>query len=334
MTAMTVKDIDGRGGVHPSLARWVEGAEARAPRVTTELRRQLAANPVRAAGCFDALSARIAEDVGFRALHVTGSGVESTQLGAPDLGLMTLTELAGHVGRIAAATSAPIICDVDTGFGGVDNVMRTIVEMTRAGVAGVHLEDQLMPKCSPTLPGRRLLSRSEAVGRVQAALAARPDPDFVIVARSDADAISFEELVRRCNLYLEAGADLAFPMLMTYDDVPLRSLSVDDQLRVHERLVREIDGPLLGMAFPRRGEPTVQQMVDVGLSVVIMPTTSLQAAASAMKRVLRDLHDAGDVSGYFDREPDEFPTPKLYELLGQSRYLDHHRRFGGSEEDS
>ena len=259
--------------VHRQIMDWrPEHAHSVLPmRATHMLRQALVDGPVVAAGCFDPLSARLAEHVGFGALHVTGSGVEATQLGAPDLGLLTLSELAAHTARIAAAVDIPMICDVDTGFGGVDNIMRTVRELERSGVAGIHIEDQSFPKKSPLLDGRSILPRAEAVGRVQAALAARTDPDFVVVARSDADAISFDEVVTRCNLYLEAGADAAFPMLMSYEGVPLHTLPRDQRIKVQRKLVEEIDGPVMAMAHPfGPDDPSVSDNVDTGAAIVGM----------------------------------------------------------------
>ncbi|MFI6452038.1 oxaloacetate decarboxylase [Streptosporangium amethystogenes] len=322
-----------RGQPHNKLSEWDPAGGRHPARMTAELRRQLKAGTVVAAGCFDPLSARLAEYVGFSALHVTGSGVESTQLGAPDLGLITMTELAAHTARIAAAVNIPMICDIDTGFGGVDNVMRTVREMIRSGVAGIHIEDQETPKVSPMLPTRRILSREAAVGRVQAALAARADSDFVVVARSDADAVSFDELVTRCNLYLEAGADLVFPMFMSYQGKSIMELGREERIAAHAHLVREIDGPIMAMSHPvDANSPTVQEIADTGISIVITPTTSLQAATNAMYRVLKQLHDQGDVSEYFRDNPEEISTFDVYRMLGLDGYLankEKYERIGG-----
>lgn len=294
-----------------------------------QLRAQLAAGPVVAAGCFDALSARLAEHVGFTALHVTGSGVEATQLGAPDMGLITQTEMVAHVARIAAAVDVPLICDVDTGFGGVENVMRTIRELERAGAGGVHIEDQHFPKQSPLVPGRRLLDRGPAVGRVRAAVAARRDPDFLIIARSDADAISFEEVVTRCNLYLRAGADVAFPMLIHHDGHPLHQCDRATRIKVHERLVKEIEGPVMVMSYATdMDDPSIADMAETGAAVVIAPTTSLHAATNAMLAALAELRATGAVREHFTKNPELLSQADVYELLGLTEHLRHQEEFG------
>ena len=143
------------------------------------------------------LSARIAEVAGFDAIHLTGYGVEATQIGAPDMGVISMAELAAHAGRMTAAISIPILADIDTGFGGANNIVRTICQMERAGVAGVHIEDQTFPKRCPVLEGRSIVSRDTAIGRIKAAVDARRDFDFVIVARTDADVISIDEAIER-----------------------------------------------------------------------------------------------------------------------------------------
>jgi 2-methylisocitrate lyase-like PEP mutase family enzyme len=246
------------------------------------------------------------------------------------MGLTTLTELTTLVAHIAAAVNIPMICDIDTGFGGNLNVQRTIREMIRAGAAGVHIEDQAMPKRSPMLEGRRILPSDEAIGRVKAALDARTDEEFVIVARSDADAISFEELIVRSNQYLEAGADVAFPMLINYEGTRLGQLSAAKQLEIQATLVKEIDGPVMGMGFPRPGMPTIPELVDIGVAIVIMPTTSLSASASAMLRVLRDLYTKGSVAEYFEANPEEAELLDggLYNLVGMKKYLAVEEQFG------
>ena len=160
-------------------------------------------------GCYDALSARIAEHAGFEAIAISGFGVEAALLGRPDVGLLTLTELVDQTRRIADAVEVPITCDVETGFGGVHNIARLVRAMEDCGVAGIQIEDQQAPKRCPALDGRSVVSIEDQIVRLGAAIAARRDPDFLIIARSDADVLGFDELVRRCNRYLAAGADCA-----------------------------------------------------------------------------------------------------------------------------
>ncbi len=269
-------------------------------RPTTRLRTLLEGEMVVAPGVFDALSARLAQLSGFPAVHMTGLGVEASQLGAPDLGLLTMTEIAQHAARIAGAIDIPVMADIDTGFGGVLNIQRTIREMERAGVAGVHLEDQSLPKHCPLLAGRTVVSRDEAVDRVKAALDARTDPDFVIVARSDADTISFEELVERCNLFLAAGADMAMPILMNVEGRSFFSLPPDEQMTWHRKLVGAIEGPVMGMgAGPPRGY-TERDLADAGYRFIMYAANALGAAANAMAALFDEIRRTGTDAGYED----------------------------------
>lgn len=232
-----------------------------------QLRKQMQAGPVVAPGCFDGMSARLAEHVGFAALHVSGSAVEASLLGEPDMGLTTLTELSAHVSRISDAAALPAIVDIDTGFGGLANVDRTIRQLIRAGAGGVHIEDQTFPKKSPTVSGRTVVSRAEAVARIEVAVAAKTDPDFVIVGRSDAEIISTQETVERCNLFLEAGADVAFPMCMEFDGIPVYEMTPEQETAMYRYFVENINGPVMGMCYPaREGAPTLGQIKDTRLA--------------------------------------------------------------------
>ena len=262
-------------------------------RATTRLRELLAEGMVVAPGVFDSFSARLAELAGFQAVHLSGLAVEATQIGAPDLGLMTLTEMASQASRITQATDIPMLADIDTGFGGVLNVHRTIREMERAGVAGVHMEDQTQPKHCPLIAGRAVIDRAEAAGRVRAAVEARTDPDFVIVARTDADTISFAEVIERCNLYLQAGADMVMPMALQIDGRSYTSLAPAEQMDVLTRLVREIDGPVMGMGSAPPVGYTTRDLADVGYAFVMFAGEALSAAANAMAAVFEEIRTTG-----------------------------------------
>lgn len=278
-------------------------------RATAKLREQLAAGLVVAPGCFDPLSARLAQQAGFSAVHMTGLGVEASQLAAPDLGLLTMREIADHAARMAAAVEIPIMADIDTGFGGVLNVQRTIRELERAGVAGVHIEDQTLPKHCPLVARRSVVSRNAALDRLKAALDARTDPDFVIAARSDADTISFDELVDRSNLYLEAGADLAMPVLMTIAGKSFFSLPPAEQMAWHRKLGASIDGPLMGMgAGPPRGY-TEADMAAAGFRLIMYSATALGVAANAISELFRDMRERGTDADYIAAHPGPYHDP-------------------------
>lgn len=300
-------------------------------RATTRLRQQLRNGLVVAPGCYDALSARLAENAGFQAVHMTGLGVEASQLGAPDLGLMTMTEIATHAARIAACIDIPVIADIDTGFGGVLNVGRTIKEMERAGVGGVHLEDQALPKHCPLLAGRKVVKTGEAVDRLKAALDARTDPDFVIVARTDADTISFEALVDRCNLFLEAGADLVMPILMNVEGRSFFSLPPDEQMGWTRKLLGEIKGPAMGMG---NGPPEGYTMADMGAagySLVMYAASPLGVAANALAAFFQNIREEDTDAKFIKANPGPYHDP--LELMRAARldaFVDLEKRYTAS----
>src|SRR5262245_51621887 len=177
------------------------------------LREAWAAETIAVPGAFCPLVARIAARLGFRAVYLSGAALSAT-LGLPDVGLVTATEFADAARAIAAATTLPLLCDADTGFGEALNVERTVRSYESAGAAGLHLEDQVMPKRCGHLSGKSLVPAREMAAKVRAAAAARRDPDFVIIARTDARGVAdegFDAAVERARLYVEAGADAIFP---------------------------------------------------------------------------------------------------------------------------
>ena len=180
-------------------------------KTTTKLRQLLASDQmVVAPFVMNALHAKIAQSVGFDAVYMTGSGT-SAEKGFPDVGMLTMTEMVGNAKYIANAVDVPVICDADTGYGNPLNVQRTVREYEAAGVAGIHIEDQLFPKKCGFFDGKQVVSSEEMVHKIHAALDARADPDFVVIARCDAYAVTgWEDTVRRCKEYSDAGADMVF----------------------------------------------------------------------------------------------------------------------------
>ncbi|MET8511847.1 isocitrate lyase/PEP mutase family protein [Streptomyces sp. NPDC005077] len=300
--------------------------------MTTSLRELLAAELVVAPGCFDAFSARLAELAGFTAIHLTGLGVEATQLGAPDLGLLSLTELAAHAARVTEAVSIPVLADVDTGFGGVLNVGRTIREMERAGVAGVHIEDQSLPKHCPLLAGRSVVGREEGVERVRAACQARTDPDFVVVARTDADTISIQEVIDRSNLYLEAGADMAMPITMVVDGRPYADLAPGEQMELLRLLAKEIDGPVMGMGDGPPEGYTTADLAEAGLSFMMFAAGALSASANAMAELFAEIRRSGTDAGYRAAHRGQYTDPlEIMRAMHLERYAEQERRSAGGQ---
>ncbi len=209
----------------------------RPERATTRLRKQLAAGKLLfIPGCFNPMSARVLEHVGFETIYMSGYGTSLSVAGLPDAGLLTMTEMVTNAKFIAAAVRVPVIADADTGFGNAINVVRTVREYIAAGVAGLHLEDQVSPKRCGHVAGKTVLPLGEAVGKIRAADAARRelDPDFVLIARTDARGAhhgSLDDAIVRANAYLAAGADLAFVEAPT---------SVEEV----KRICNEIKGPI------------------------------------------------------------------------------------------
>src|SRR2546426_9205624 len=176
------------------------------------LRRAMASGCVVMPGAFNAAMARLIERCGFQAAYISGAGLANATAGVPDIGLLTLSEVSQLAGYIADAVNIPVLADADTGFGGPENVARTVKTFERIGLAGMHLEDQEFPKRCGHLAGKALVPREEMVEKLQAAVAAKRDRDFLLIARTDARAVEdFGGTVKRAQAYVEAGADAIFP---------------------------------------------------------------------------------------------------------------------------
>ena len=243
-------------------------------RATARLRQLLRATPVLVPGCYDALSARVLERTGFPAVYMTGYGTSLALLGLPDAGLATMSEMHLNARYIANAVSVPVIADADNGYGNAINVIRTVREYIQTGVAGIHIEDQAIPKRCGHVAGRRVIPLEEAVGKYRAADAVRRDldPDFVLIARTDARGAhggSLDEAIRRANAYLEAGADLAF---------------VEGPTSVAEvqRVCREVRGPVFYNQTGVSPRLTLEQMQGLGIAVTILPGATLRVALQAI----------------------------------------------------
>ena len=206
-----------------------------ATRPTTRLRELLAADGLIVAPfILNALHARIAESVGFNAVYMTGAGT-SAEKGFPDVGMLTMTEMVTNARYIANAVDIPVICDADTGYGNALTTQRTVREYESAGVAGIHIEDQVFPKKCGFFEGKQVVSMEEHVQKIRAALDARRDPDFVIIARCDAYAVTgWEDTVRRCKAYRDAGADMVFvDGIKSVEDLELYARDLPDMPRLY-----------------------------------------------------------------------------------------------------
>ena len=293
---------------------------------TTQLRNLLKEPGMLAVpGCYDSVTALINKHLGFKAVYMGGSAAEAVLLGHPDMGLKTLTETTIQAGRIADATGLPVICDGEAGFGSYINMVRAVKQFEKAGVAAIHVEDQVTPPNSPSVKSRRLLPKDQAVGMVMAALDARTDPDFVIIARSDGDEVSIDELIERCNLYREAGADIVMPQIWMVNGKAWTDLPIEKVLEAHRRVRKDVPGPLLGLALP--SELTTSDIAELGYKIYIYPSEALQAAAAAVYEVMGELSRTGTTKGYFDRHPRI--DPQLYsDMLRTPEWMELDKKYG------
>ena len=245
-----------------------------------------------ALGGFDAMSARLIEHVGGEVVYMSGSATSSATHGRPDVGLTTMTEMVDTARRMAAAVDVPVLCDADTGYGNALNVRRTVREYERAGVAGVHLEDQTFPKRCGHFEGKSLIPTDEMVAKVRAATDAREDDAFVVVARTDARAVEgFDAAVDRARAYVDAGADVLF----------FEAPRTEDELqRVGETFP---DVPLLANMAEGGQTPlySASELEAFGFDLVIYPTTAFKAAAKTMREVYEEILSTGTQAGVMDR---------------------------------
>jgi methylisocitrate lyase len=279
------------------------------------LREAWAAGPVAVPGAFNALTARLVERLGFRALYLSG-GALSAASGLPDVGLLTLTEFADEASRLTTATSLPLLCDADTGFGEALNVERTVQLLESAGAAGIHLEDQVFPKRCGHLSGKSLVEPEAFAAKVRAAVARKRDPDFVVIARTDARGVTgFDDAVRRARLYLQAGADAIFP----------EALETAEEFA---RFAREVPAPLLAnmTEFGKGPLLTVSELGAMGYKMVLYPLTAFRAAMRAAAETLVLLRDCGHQR---DVLPRMMTRAELYDLLGYKDYEDRDRAYFG-----
>jgi methylisocitrate lyase len=266
------------------------------------LRELISKGAVMLPGVPNAAMARQVERAGFDAVYISGAGMANATAGIPDIGLLTLTEVARLAGYIAKAVKIPAIVDADTGFGGSENVARTIQELEKAGLAGCHIEDQEFPKRCGHLSGKSIVDVEEMVGKIKAAVAARRDSNFMIIARTDARAVEgFDRAVERAGEYLAAGADAIFP----------EALQSEEEFR---DFAKEIDVPLLAnmTEFGKSPLLSFKELSDFGYRMVIFPQSAFRVAMKASEAFLRALKKAGTQSDWID----EMQTrQELYELL-------------------
>jgi 2-methylisocitrate lyase-like PEP mutase family enzyme len=269
-------------------------------------------------GAYDAVSARLVERAGFPAVYMTGYGVSASRLGLPDLGFAGLAEMADHVRNLAAAVSIPLIADADTGYGNALGVRRTVQQYEAAGVAALHIEDQVAPKRCGHLSGHQVIPRAEFAGKIQAAAEARTDPDLLIIARTDAiSAVDFDEGLRRGEAAAKAGADVLF----------IEAPRSEDQVA---RIARELDTPLLYNYAPGGRSPLLPfaQLRQLGYAIIILPVDTLLVAARAISDFLGEVKAKDDVGALTGRY---LPFRDFNELIGVTAHLALAERYQGDD---
>lgn len=278
------------------------------------LRELIAKQTVVLPGAFNALTALQIERTGFDAVYVSGASIAAAR-GLPDIGLLSMSEVVADAGTIAEAVSIPAIADADTGFGPPLTVMRTVREFERAGLAGIQLEDQENPKRCGHLPGKRVVDPSEMAQKIAAAVEARRDPDFFIIARTDARAVEgLEAAALRAKTYAEAGADAVFPEALE---------SAEEFRAFAQRLAKEgVDVPLVAnmTEFGKTPYLSVREFEDLGYRLVLFPVSTLRIAMKAVEKLLLELKTVGSQREFLGQMQ---TRQQLYDLL---RYADYEQR--------
>ena len=264
-------------------------------------------------GAYDTLTARLVEQAGFDAVYLTGGGYSRAN-GYPDLGLLTLSENVRFIGLTVEAVGIPVIADADTGYGNAINVIRTVREYEKAGVAAFHIEDQVSPKKCGHYEGKEVISTAEMVGKIHAAVDTRQDPDLVIIARTDARAVEgLQAAIDRVNAYLEAGADVGFV------EAPENA----EELRI---VGRQVKGPALANVFEGGKTPmlSARELEAMGFRLGIYPSQTHRAAIRAAQRVLTALKEDGDTR----RVENELATfQEREDAIGTARWRDLEQKY-------
>jgi carboxyvinyl-carboxyphosphonate phosphorylmutase len=268
-----------------------------------------------APGAFDPLSARLVEEAGFPAVYMTGFGTSAALIGRPDVGLLTMTEMAGNAGRIAACVDIPVIADADTGYGNPLNVIRTVGAYEAAGVAGIHIEDQVAPKKCGHMEGKLVIPAEEMVQKVRAAVEARTQPDFVIIARTDARAPEgLERALQRGRMYRAAGADALF----------IEALTSEAEAR---EAIEAFPGVPLLFNWAEGGKTppiSLERVKELGYRIVIFPIAALLAATGGMRRILREIAQAGTPAAAMS----ELPTfAEFVDFIGLPQVREAEQRY-------
>ena len=284
-------------------------------RTTTKFR-QLLKQPgiIQVPGAYDCLTAKLIQQAGFPAVYMTGAGTSVAQLGYPDLGLATMTDMIANAASIADILDVPLIADADTGYGGILNVRRTIRQYERAGVAAVHIEDQEMPKRCGHLDDKKVVSTQDMVQKIRAAVDARTDDDFTIIVRTDSIAVTgWEDAMHRCEQYMKAGADALF----------VEALRTPKEV---EQVAKNLDIPLL-YNFVESGKSPLLSAAELekfGFKIVIYPASALLSVTHIVEQVMAQLKETGTTAHLMDKM---VTLEACFEAVGLSSMLAEDAQF-------
>jgi len=291
------------------------------PTAGEKLRQAIAEeNPLQVVGTINAYTAIMAKAVGYRAIYLSGGGVANASYGLPDLGMTSMNDVLEDVRRITSAVDLPLLADIDTGWGGAFNISRTVKEMIKAGAAGVHIEDQVAQKRCGHRPNKEIVSREEMVDRIKAAVDAKTDDAFVLMARTDALAVvGMEEVIERAVAFEEAGADSIFAEAMT-------------DLDMYKQVVDAVNIPVLANITEFGATPcyTREQLGSVGIAMALYPLSAFRAMNQAALNVYQTLRTEGTQESVIDTMQ---TRADLYDFLGYHEYEDKlDELFTGSSE--
>lgn len=286
-----------------------------------ELRRLMAEGTVLLPGVFNALSAKAASAAGAKALYMAGSATVNSLLAAPDIALITQTEMARQAAYVCQSAPLPVISDADTGYGEALNVMRTVLEMEQAGLAGIHLEDQASPKRCGHLDGKSLIEPKQMAAKILAAVDSKRDPAFLIIARTDARGVNgLEDAIDRAKRYADHGADAIFP----------EGLLNEGEF---EAFRKAVSVPLLANMTEFGKTPIIpfRTFAEIGYNLVIYPNAAFRVALKAMCDAYAELLETGTQAGMLDRMR---TRAELYELIGYARYTDKDEAWARAAEET
>ena len=264
-------------------------------------------SPLQIPGTINAYTALMAEQVGYKAIYLSGGGVANASYGLPDLGMTSLNDVLEDVRRITAATELPLLVDIDTGWGGAFNIARTIRDMTAAGAAAVHIEDQVAQKRCGHRPNKAIVSVAEMVDRIKAAVDAKTDGDFVVMARTDALSVDgFDAVVERAGAFAEAGADAIFAEAMT-------------EIEMYQAIVKAAGIPVLAnlTEFGQTPLYTTEELAGVGIDMALYPLSAFRAMNKAALNVYREIREQGTQAAVVDTMQTRM---ELYDFLGYHEY--------------